>query len=67
MQATVYCRHCGKTFETPQDDLVRVQLSEPEHTLFSGNTYRYSGGCYFKTLNRLKRMEKHKTDNKDAS
>ena len=67
MQTAVYCHHCEKTYETTQDDLVRMQRFQPEYMVFSGSLYSYIGGCYFKTLSRLKRMDKPKTDNKEAT
>jgi hypothetical protein len=57
MQTTVYCRHCGKSYPTSLEDVRRVQRFDPRHLIASGDAYSYSGGCYFKTLARLKRTE----------
>ena len=55
---TVYCHHCQKSYATTPEDLRRMQAFDPEHMQGSGDLYSYSGGCYFKHLNRLKRLEK---------
>lgn len=57
MQTTVYCHHCDKSYPTSLDDIRRVQRFDPGKLVVSGDTYSYSGGCYFKTLARLKRHE----------
>ncbi len=57
MPTTVYCHHCGKRYPTAVEDAMRVREAEPEHLVATADGYRYSGGCYFKTLNRLKRQD----------
>jgi hypothetical protein len=57
MQTTVYCRHCEKRYPTSMEDIRRVQRFDPGHLIASGDAYSYSGGCYFKTLARLKQDE----------
>jgi hypothetical protein len=57
MQTTVYCHHCKKNYPTADADARKVCEAEPESMLRTAEGYRYSGGCYFKTLNRLKRQE----------
>jgi hypothetical protein len=58
MQNIVYCHHCEKSYPTTPEDIHRIQCFDPEHLIVSGNVYSYSGGCYFKTLAQLKRLER---------
>ncbi len=58
MPMTVYCHQCEKRYPTTKEDLERMIAFDPEHMIVSGSLYNYSGGCYFKNLNRLKRLEK---------
>ena len=60
MQVAIYCHHCEKSYTTTTEDLLRMQRFDPEHLVLSGELYSYSGGCFFKTLNRLKRLEQGK-------
>ena len=57
MSVDVYCHHCEKRYTTTPEDIARMQRFDPEHFVVSGELYSYSGGCYFKTLGRLKRIE----------
>ena len=61
MQNIVYCHHCEKSCPASLEDIRRMQRFDPEHLVVSGNIYSYSGGCYFKTLARLKRLERQTT------
>lgn len=58
MQITLYCHKCEKSYSTTGEDIMRMQKFDPEHLIVSGNVYSYIGGCFFKKLNHLKRMEK---------
>jgi hypothetical protein len=62
MQNIVYCHHCRKSYLTTPEDIRRMQRFDPEHLIVSGNVYSYSGGCYFKTLAKLKRLERPNHD-----
>ena len=60
MKTTLYCHKCEKSYQTTNEAIIRMQKFDPEHLVVSGNVYSYSGGCFFKNLNHLKRMDKKK-------
>ena len=57
MELMLYCHHCKKTYKVTQSDVGRMLRFDPEHMTVSHRLYSYSGGCFFKTLNQLKRLE----------
>lgn len=50
-------RPLQKRYSVTMDDISRMQRFDPEHLIRSGDLYRYSGGCFFKIVNRLKRRD----------
>ncbi len=55
MKSRLFCRHCEKHYEVDVNDIKFMQLHQNEHLSYDRNTYYYTNGCFFKTLNTLKR------------
>jgi len=56
MKSRLFCNHCDKYFEVDIENIRLVQEFKGEHILFAHNTYFYNYGCFFKELNKLKRI-----------
>lgn len=55
MNVKLYCHHCETFYDVERNDLDTVLLHDPAHLICANHVFSYSGGCFFKTLARLKR------------
>jgi len=52
---TLYCLACQKQYPVKTETIRFMQLRHPGTIREVENIYRYSGGCFFKTLARSRR------------
>jgi hypothetical protein len=50
----LYCVHCDKSYRVRPEDILLVQQNSPALEK-KGEQYRFTAGCFFKTLTALKR------------
>jgi len=55
---TLYCLACQKQYPVKAETIGFMQRRHPETISVAGEIYRYSGGCFFKTVARSRREEK---------
>ena len=55
---SLFCHRCDKDLEIREEDLKRVQRRQPEAFETLNGLLHYRGGCFFKTLGRLRKEER---------
>lgn len=63
MKTRLFCHHCNKGYEVDTQSISYMKDHKKESLSFLDDTYYYDDGCFFKTLNRLKREENIKEKN----
>jgi diadenosine tetraphosphatase ApaH/serine/threonine PP2A family protein phosphatase len=63
MKKKLFCYQCEKEYEVKIDEITYMQDHKKGSITFAEETYYFDEGCFFQTLNRLKKEENTKEKN----
>lgn len=64
-QPTLFCKGCQQDYKTPVENIQYMLMYHSSAMTIENGIYHYSGGCFFKTLGKLKREERVKERSSD--